>query len=102
MRKVTREITEAFLDGIERKIGNSCTRNEVGDSRLYLHGNNIACHVPGWGIYLNHQGWMTPTTKERLNGILEMLGRGEDRIYQSNFVWYWKGKEEFKSGWNKI
>lgn len=101
MRQTTREIIESFLEGVNHRIGNSEVKAEPGYADLYLHGNCIAVRDPD-GISLNHQGWMSNGTKERLNGILEMLGKSEDRIYQVQGEWYWKGEKRFASGWNKI
>lgn len=64
MRKVTREICEAFEQGRKRTISNSRTDGQV----LYLWGNAIAKKVNG-ELYIRHAGWKTRTTKERLNGL---------------------------------
>jgi len=102
MTKTTEQIVEAFFNGNYKKIGNSHveTVNGEGDY-LCLHGNRIARRLDS-AVYLNHCGWETSTTKERLNGVLEYLGRSDDRIYQAKSVWYWKGKEEFLPGWNEV
>ena len=54
---------------------------------------------------INHCGWTTPTTKERLNAILN-VGGYRNRVYQKDYSWYISNDLEkdipmFK-GWNKI
>ena len=65
MRKVTEQITEAFLNGRKLTVGNSMTD---GNS-IFLHGNKIAWRDEG-ELYISMCGWGTPTTRERLNGLL--------------------------------
>lgn len=52
---------------------------------MYLHGNQIAKKDAN-GVTLYDCGWNTPTTKERLNGILRRMGL--PLIYQKKGVWY--------------
>lgn len=73
MRKITEQAATAFYKGQPFKSGN--TRVEVSDKRtcLLLHGNLIATKPRGEdAIYLSCCGWNTPTTRERLNGILDI------------------------------
>ena len=73
MRKVTQDIASAFLARIPRTISNSHTDGE----RLFLHGNEIARHGEHngrQGVFLTQAGWSSPTTRERLNGLLEAMG----------------------------
>jgi hypothetical protein len=65
MRKITKEIVAAFLNREEKKIGNSYTDGTA----LYLHNNQIACHIVEGVIGITTAGWNTPTTRERLNGL---------------------------------
>jgi hypothetical protein len=102
MRKITELAAKAFHAGYDFKKDNTevvCTGNE---RRFYLHGNCIAKKVIGDGLYLNHCGWTTPTTKERLNGILAAYRSAW--IYQKDFQWYLVKNEKivFKDGWNKV
>lgn len=64
MRKITNQITKAFLECKTLKIGNSRTD---GNS-LYLHNNRIAWH-DGSNIIITNAGWFSNTTKDRLNGL---------------------------------
>ena len=58
---------------------------------MKLHGNLIARkHTNNYGdvdLYISACGWLTPTTKERLNGIDGVS------IYQRKGKWYLNGKE---------
>lgn len=82
MRKVTKQVGKAFINGHKKTVGNTHTDGKA----LYLHGNLIAEKVSD-GIRITNAGWKSVTTKERLNGLLELLGVTL-RIYQKNFVWY--------------
>jgi len=81
MRKVTQETVNAFLKGEKKTIGNTFTDGKS----LYLHGNCIARKVDG-KIYISNAGWQSVTTKERLNGLLDMLGKAG--IFQKDFQWF--------------
>ena len=94
MRKVTKIITEAFYSGIAKSRDNTCTDG----TSVWLHGNKIAEKRSRSGpqfqtkeLFISNAGWSTPTTKERLNGLLE-LGNFSSwplpRIFQKNFEWY--------------
>lgn len=95
MRKVTQQIANAFAQGNNLAVGNTMTSN----GEVYLHGNCIVDTDPWGNITMTLAGWNTPTTRERLNGIAEVLGlnarftkRGKwaylnDRPIQDN-LWY--------------
>lgn len=85
MRKITAEAQDAFLNRRNYKNGNTVVKSfdEVSSS-LYLHGNEIAW-MDATGIYINHRGWTTNTTKERLNGLCGIV------IHQHNFQWFVNG-----------
>ncbi len=68
MRQVTREICQAFINGRKSTKSNSHTDGKT----LWLHGNAIARHTPS-GIEVTTAGWDTTTTKERLNGLADLL-----------------------------
>ena len=98
MRKVTRTIAEAFFSGVAKSCGNTCTDG----NNVWLHGNKIAEKGENGDLYLSTAGWQTHTTKERLNGLLELgnfsvwpYQNGTDcpvwpspRIFQKDFKWY--------------
>jgi hypothetical protein len=66
MRKITREVVNAFLDREPKSKGNTFTDGTA----LFLHKHMIARHdaIRG-GIMITTAGWPTRTTKERLNAI---------------------------------
>ena len=73
MRKITENIADAFMSHEPKAQGNSSTDGKA----LFLHGNLIAwhgTHEGREGIFLTLAGWNTSTTKERLRGVLRMMG----------------------------
>ena len=70
MRKVTQETAEAFLYGERKQIGNTKTDGQG----LYLHNNKIAWYNSDGDIQINMCGWGSVTTRERLNGLLNLMG----------------------------
>jgi hypothetical protein len=96
MRKVTRQVCEAFVRGEKKTVGNTYTNG----NELRLHGNLIARKENGQ-IILSDCGWQTVTTKERLNGLLDILCAGAG-IYQKKFCWYlWNRKTGQEYSWNR-
>lgn len=86
MRKITRQIIEAFIECRSFIISNSRT----DETSLYLHGNRIAWH-DGNNIIITNAGWFSNTTKERLNALPGV------HISQKKGEWYlngalWDGK----------
>ena len=95
MRKITKESSKAFVnfepykkDNTEVSFGWTPKRNdetnytfkEKETACLFLHGNNIAeitrlsDSKETISINLDLCGWRTPTTRERINGVLDALG----------------------------
>jgi len=68
-RKVTDDIASALKKGKKKKIANT----ETDGKSVWLHGNEIV-KVDNGEVSITDSGWDTPTTKERINGILSMLG----------------------------
>ena len=57
-------------------------------SRLYLHGNLIAAFYPEQDqVRIYDANWQTVTTKDRLNGVLTLIG-SRAGLYQKRHVWY--------------
>lgn len=88
MRKITKEAVCSFINGLNYKKGNTEVSNREGMVFFYLHGNCIAT-LKEDELYLSHCGWLSTTTKERLNGILNAYNLGS--ICQKNFQWYLNG-----------
>lgn len=75
MRKVTKEIKEAFEQGKAKKVGNT----ETDGQTVWLHGNAIVKRDPDGLVRWSLAGWNTPTTRERVNGIANA------RVHQVSF-----------------
>jgi len=90
MRQVTQQIVDAFLQGRNLKVGN--TRSF--DSAIYLHDNKIAEYRTD-GLWITNAGWMSNTTKERLNGLPFV------NINQCNFAWFLNGRR-WDGGWIRV
>jgi len=88
MRKVTKQIREAFMNGNTQTVGNTHTD---GNS-VWLFGNKIITKQDGKIIW-TMAGYPTKTTQERLNGILGL------RIYQKNFTMMLDDKNVDDSLW---
>ena len=98
MRKITKESSKAFVNFEPYKKDNTevtvnTTNETMIDGKVFgwtevdmlLHGNNIARIIVGGydfsnnpnkedGYVINLCGWHTPTTRERINGVLDALG----------------------------
>ena len=64
------EAAKAFANG--RYLFKSNT--EVNSIAMRLHGNEIMHRKTGGAIEFTLAGWNTPTTRERINGTLAVLG----------------------------
>jgi hypothetical protein len=93
MRKVTEDITQAFMERKPRTIGNSSTDGTT----LFLHGNAIARHTSEniAELEISMAGWSSNTTRERLNGLPWV------RLYQRKGVQYLNGYELDTRAWVK-
>lgn len=96
MRKVTQVTSENFMDSIACKVSNTAVKIEDGITKLLLFGNCIA-ELNGKKLTIRNCGWSSPTTKERLNGVLSAFYTGYS-ISQKAGQWYmdstpWDGKD---------
>ena len=88
MRKVTREIVNAFMNDYDKAVSNSAVTTSDGITKMYLFGNLIARKMQATGtIEITLAGWNTNTTRERLNGLPNV------HVTQRNFAPYLNGKE---------
>ena len=102
MRKITLQAVTAFMMGQNFSSGNTRVVCEGRFATLRLHGNAIA-NRDGNTVMLTDAGWQTTTTKERLNGLLEVMGKAGMKISQRKGVWYWGNGDEFASDqWNRV
>lgn len=96
MRKITEQAALAFAN--QRKFSGSNTLvtveqiDGVDQTKLFLHGNLIASMLNG-ELMMTLAGWPTPTTRERLNGLLNILGRPEG---------FWQSKHRQWFGTNEV
>lgn len=81
MRKVTREVGQAFLAGMPKTVGNSTTDGQA----FYLHGHKIAWTDDNLDLWISMCGYGSVTTRDRINGILELAGSSY-RVNQHNYV----------------
>ena len=86
MRQITKESVDAFMEGRRYKKGNM----EVRNNEMYLHGNKIAWIDVNNQLWISNCGWISNTTKERLNALPNV------HIQQKNYDWYLNG--EFWNG----
>ena len=88
MRKVTRTVCESFLSRQPKTLGNTHTDGNC----LWLHGNKIAEHQADGSVELSLASWGTPTTRERVNGVCDLMGLGRP-FYQHNHCQYFDNRE---------
>jgi len=95
MRLITEQSVTAFLNGNKFNKSNMSVEVEPNVTTLKYQGNAIAYKYndPKNTISITNCGWESTTTKERLNGVIELSGLNIGRIYQKNWVWYLDGKE---------
>lgn len=88
MRKIETLMNEAINKSVDWKKDNTEVEYYSGFdiSRVYLHNTLIAEIGPTY-LQMFDGGWQTPTTKSRLNSILQKHGNGE-RIFSKNFEWF--------------
>ena len=96
MRKITETIANAFSQGTNKTQGNT----EVLDGNVYLHDNKIVKR-DGDGLYMSLAGWNTATTRERVNGIAQVLGLSAS-FTQKAFEPYLNGKLIDDNQWYKV
>lgn len=93
MRKETKKICQAFIEGRSAKAARTWTNGTM----LMLHDHPIARWDVGARdkgkrvLHLCCCGYPTPTTKERLNGLLDLLGFGRP-FFTSNYQLYFGSK----------
>jgi len=86
MRDITVLAADHFHSGKYFSRGNTKVTVEDNVVKLLLHGNCIAQRTP-LAFTISNCGWVTPTTKERLNGLRGVY------VKQVKGVWYLNGKE---------
>ena len=94
MRKITQQAARAFIDGRKFSSGNTTvTVDSEGYIVMSLHGNIIAKRgMMDTQIQVTLAGWGTPTTRERVNGLLTEYGVSAG-FYQRNHLQYYGGTD---------
>lgn len=91
MRKITEIMSRAFREGVDKSMSNTVVKNEWVLTEMFLHWNCIAHYDRSAGtILIDNCGWLTPTTKERLNGILREFGLGTIRQQRGEWLYDWE------------
>ena len=90
MRQIEKQMNFALSNKANWSKSNTVVEyNESTNcSTVKLHGHNIASFDHSTNaIKLSSCGWHTPTTKSRLNAILQEVKCGA-RVFQRNFDWF--------------
>jgi hypothetical protein len=89
MKKITSEAVSAFMDARPFKKSNMHIEVQPNVTVMRLYGNPIAYKYndPERTLSISACGWLTNTTKERLNALPNV------RIHQRNFQWYLNGEQ---------
>ena len=82
MRQETQKIMSAFLRGQKA----SAARTNTDGHSVWLHGNLIA-ERGATKTWFTLAGWPTVTTRDRVNGLLELSG-SDHRVCQRNLRQY--------------
>ena len=117
MRKITRLASKAFKQGDPFTRDNTTVEiykhgPEDTWKYLFLHGNCIAKQKAGSHLMRSGEllitlaGWPTPTTRERLNGLLQTMDQ-PIRLYQhkhEQYLWNYETnkKTEMPSCWLSV
>lgn len=85
MKTITKEIATAFIAGKAKSLNNTTTNGR----EVFLFNNLIARKMEDGTSRVSLAGWNTPTTRERVNGILRLAGsskgistkKGQAKLY---------------------
>mgnify|MGYP001194128454 CR=1 FL=1 len=89
MRKVTQQIKSAFESRQPLSVDNTSTDGNT----IWLHGNAIVKRDASGFVIWSLAGWNTPTTRERVNGIVNA------GVHQVNFEPVLNGHKIDSSDW---
>ena len=90
MRKITKQIGDAYHAGSARRIDNT----ETDGQSVWLHGNRIIYRDSIGRSWFTLAGWPTPTTRERLQIVV--------RVHQSKHLQYWNNTELDSDRWYRV
>lgn len=86
MKLITEKMLKAFNENKNINLGNTQVIASEHKTVILLFGNLIAERNIE-GLFIQNLGWLTNTTKERLNALPNIS------IKQKKGVWYLNGKE---------
>ena len=86
MRSISKQAAYAFENRENFKLNNTQVKIGVNKVQMYLFDYLIAW-VEDERFYISAGGWLTATTKERLNALPNV------EICQRKGIWYLNGKE---------
>lgn len=87
MKKIDILTRDAFNSNTPVRLSNTEVRTDEHYTKLFLHGNLIACKELESGlIRCNMCGWNTPTTRTRLNAIGANVYTRKGVIYSNGSV----------------
>lgn len=91
MRKIEREMQSAICNLNNgqswSKSNTRVEKDDEGNISVYLHNNRITFVDKFGDLWLSSCGWLTNTTKSRLNAVLDTYLHGAS-IFQKDFTWY--------------
>ena len=91
MRKIEETMNQMIRNRVAWSSGNTCITYDPTNNmsaEVFLHGNHIAT-VANDGLTLySGGGWFTPTTKSRLNALMQEFCFKGSNIFQKNWNWY--------------
>lgn len=85
MRKITQAFAIALEENTNLNKGNTSVEKRGAVSYGYLFGNRISARTQNY-LCLTNAGWCTPTTKDRLNGLLKWF-KLPYSISQNGYTW---------------
>lgn len=89
MRKIERDMIAAIRAGKSKVIGNTQVSVEPVVTRVFLHGNHIATLRNNLErVEFTLAGWPTPTTRSRINALLQTFIHANARVYQTAGLQY--------------
>jgi hypothetical protein len=100
MRQIEKDIVGAFVRGEYARKDNT---ESVG-GHLYLHGNEIAYRDDAGNIEISNAGWHTPTTRSRLNAVLQLAEKNA-RVFIKDWTMHIErdgNKEAMTSSWYAV
>ena len=98
MRKIEQEMIKAVLHKKSKSFGNTTVSTTNDKTLILLHGNKIAeINWPEMKIDVRDCGWKTPTTKSRLNALLDKFT--DSRIFQKKGQWFIRKNQGDAQNW---